>query len=207
MAGIVSLVSLALIWGIIWANLPSKEELLAAQPPPQISAPAPAEPVLDLTIPGVPSGSQRGVPPHEGAGRALLGPSRDGSRGEEEVPHDGPAVFLNADPRARQIAEVKCDAEVQQHCPESLTVEERRSCAVQRLNQFPPACQQIVRQWIVRWKEADGYKQACSDDVIRFCQGIQPGEGRILQCLQNHEQELSDRCYRTLPKGQLLLRR
>jgi hypothetical protein len=74
------------------------------------------------------------------------------------------------------------------------------------LKQLPQACQSIVRQRIVRWKEAEGYRLACGDDVMRLCRGVQPGEGRILQCLQDHEQELSDRCYQTLPKGQLLLR-
>lgn len=190
-AGVASVAGLVLVWGIVWANLPSKEELLSARSPDQPSAKPPAVPELDLTIPGVPSGPRATNSIGETAAGALS---------------DGPTAFSNADPRARQVVEVKCDAEVQRYCPDSLTGEERRRCAARRLKQLPPACQQIVRQRIVRWKEAEGYKLACADDVNRLCQTVQPGEGRILQCLQEHEQELSDRCYQTLPKGHLLMR-
>jgi Cysteine rich repeat len=33
--------------------------------------------------------------------------------------------------------------------------------------------------------------RACADDVQQFCPGIQPGGGRIMQCLKAHETELS----------------
>ena len=54
---VVSTVGLALVWTIVWAHLPSREELLSERP--NLGAPAPPPvPELDLTIPGVPS-----VPP------------------------------------------------------------------------------------------------------------------------------------------------
>jgi hypothetical protein len=189
-SGVVSVAGLVLVWGIVWANLPSKEELLSAQSADQPPAKPPEVPELDLTIPGIPSGPQ------------VTGRVEENSRGAAS---DGPPAFSNADPHARQVVEVKCDAEVQRYCPDSLTGEERRRCAARRVAQLPQACQQIVRERIVRWKEAEGYKLACRDDVKRYCQTVVPGEGRILQCLQEHEQELSDRCYQTLPKGRLLM--
>lgn len=190
-AGVASVAGLVLVWGIVWANLPSKEELLSAQAPDRRPAKLPAVSELDLTIPGVPGGPQAAGKTGENTGGVVSA---------------GPPAYSNADPRARQVVEVKCDAEVQRYCPDSLTGEERRRCAARRLKQLPQACQQIVRERIVRWKEADGYKVACADDVTRHCQAVEPGEGRILQCLQEHEQELSDRCYETLPKGRLLMR-
>jgi len=36
--------------------------------------------------------------------------------------------------------------------------------------------------------------EACKPDVEKFCQNVQPGGGRIRQCLQQHEAELSDAC-------------
>ena len=58
-----SAVGLVLVWTIVWAHLPSREELLSQQP--NLGAPAPPPvPELDLTIPGVPS-----VPPGREPGR------------------------------------------------------------------------------------------------------------------------------------------
>jgi Cysteine rich repeat len=35
---------------------------------------------------------------------------------------------------------------------------------------------------------------ACADDVKQFCQGVQPGGGRIVQCLKTHATDLSAAC-------------
>ena len=34
----------------------------------------------------------------------------------------------------------------------------------------------------------------CKEDAERLCKGIEPGEGRILRCLKQHEAELSPAC-------------
>ncbi len=186
---LVTVIGLILVWTIVWANLPSKDELLSAQP---ASSPVEATrvPELDLTIPGVSTQPNESSAGNGGAGSVT-------TLGGLSVPLEG---------RARQIAEVKCEAEVQQYCPDSLSGEDRRRCVMQRLKRFDAPCQQIVRQRLVRWKEADGYKLACVDDVKRVCRGVLPGDGRLLQCLQEHEQDLSEGCYQSLPKGHLNLR-
>jgi Cysteine rich repeat len=198
MASLASVVGLILVWGIVWANLPSKNELLSAQPPVR-DAVASAVTELDLTIPGVPTINQTGGPHPTGASQPTGsgGSAFSGTIGGFSVPSDG---------RARQIAEVKCDAEVQQVCPDSLSGEDRQRCVAQHVKRLPLPCQQIVRQRMVRWKEAEGYKAACAADVKRVCQGVEPGEGRILNCLQERAQDLSEGCYQSLPKGHLLLR-
>jgi hypothetical protein len=34
----------------------------------------------------------------------------------------------------------------------------------------------------------------CADDVAKFCKGVQPGGGRLVKCLKDHESELSPAC-------------
>lgn len=43
-------------------------------------------------------------------------------------------------------------------------------------------------------------RQACSDDVKRFCEGVKPGEGRIVQCLEQHATDLSPDCSKLMEK-------
>jgi len=185
----ISVVGLIFIWTIIWANFPSKEELFSMQSASS-SGEAQRIPELDLTIPGVVSR------PAENSARTTDSLS-GATRGGLSVPRDR---------RAKEIAEVKCEAEVQQYCPDSLEGEDRRRCVVQRLKRLDAPCQQIVQQRLVRWREAEGYKHACIEDIKRVCPTVQPGDGRILQCLQEHEQDLSEGCYQSLPKGRLHLR-
>jgi hypothetical protein len=184
----ISAAGLILVWTIIWANFPSKEDLFLAQ---SVSSIAEAKGVLelDLTIPGV-----SGHPAERSAGA-----------GEAATVTALSSVPVSRNGRARQIAEVKCEAEVQQYCPDSLSGVDRRRCVTQRLQQLDTPCQQIVRQRLARWKKAEGYKLVCAEDMKRVCQNVRPGDGRILQCLQNHEQDLSEGCYQSLPKGRLHL--
>jgi hypothetical protein len=37
-------------------------------------------------------------------------------------------------------------------------------------------------------------KGLCQADVEKFCKDVQPGQGRILQCMKQHEAELSIAC-------------
>ncbi len=205
-ASLVSVVGLVLVWGIVWANLPSKDELLSAQSQPRAAA-VPVVPELDLTIPGVPATPPLSALHQEGAGRStgtsVIDQPRSGRLAASETTG---ALSIPSDARARQIAEVKCDADVQQFCPDSLTGEDRRRCVAQRMKQLPSVCQQIVRQRMVRWKEAEGYQVACAEDIKRVCRGVAPGDGRILKCLHKRAQGVSESCYQSLPKGQLLLR-
>lgn len=40
-------------------------------------------------------------------------------------------------------------------------------------------------------KNAQG---ACHDDIERLCKDVQPGEGRVLQCLNSHKADVSKGC-------------
>lgn len=50
---------------------------------------------------------------------------------------------------------------------------------------------------------ADGQKpRPCEADVHKLCAQIQPGNGRVLACLQAHSGELSAACKTRLPQLQ-----
>ncbi len=43
-------------------------------------------------------------------------------------------------------------------------------------------------------------KEACGEDVKKFCPDVKPGEGRIAQCLEQHRAEVSQPCQEMLEK-------
>jgi hypothetical protein len=205
-AGAVSIFGLALVWGAVWANLPPKGEFLTA-PPTQIRS-AGAEsvpPELDLTIPGVPTIPQSGESPQAGGAGPVTVSPMEGKQSNAPIVVERFGDSANAaDARARQVTEIKCEAEIQQVCPESLTGDDRRQCVEVRLKQVSASCRQTIRRRLVRWTEIHQSQAACLEDVNRYCRDVQPGDGRLVQCLQDHAQSVSDRCYQTLPKGKLL---
>jgi len=38
----------------------------------------------------------------------------------------------------------------------------------------------------------------CKDDLKKYCADIKPGEGRLLNCIDKHDKEVSDRCKQAL---------
>ncbi len=192
---LVTIVGLGFVWGLVWANMPTKDQLHASAVSPRSMKATLPTPVLDLSIPGVPA------PDAPGLHRVVVN-GAEVPQPEQGMGGAGAAV----DPRAKQIAEMKCEAELQQVCPDSLQGEDRRRCMEQRAKHLPSPCQSMIRQQLVRWKERSGHAVACAEDVNHFCREMPSGEGQVLQCLQDHAQDVSDGCYATLPKGALTLR-
>ncbi len=119
MANLASLIGLALVWSVVWANLPSWEELLSEQP--VVHSPA-VVPELDLTIPGV-------AAPHSAGEPDRLG--RDADRRAS---------------RFHRVAESKCAEDVQQVCPASLPNEERFRCEALNLKRASTPCRTSEEQ-------------------------------------------------------------
>ena len=57
----------------------------------------------------------------------------------------------------------------------------------------PPMSQRTTTQ-PVQWVGAARFRMDCGQDVQRFCHGVQPGEGRLIQCLSSHRGQLSPAC-------------
>jgi len=50
---------------------------------------------------------------------------------------------------------------------------------------------------MILWFGTDVYAQGrvpCVEDIAKFCKDVQPGGGRIVRCLKEHESELSPEC-------------
>jgi hypothetical protein len=44
-------------------------------------------------------------------------------------------------------------------------------------------------------------RAACETEVPKVCPGVQPGGGRIIQCLVQHQNEVSEACRQALTKA------
>ena len=199
-AGAITILGLTLVWVTVATNFPSQEELSSAAPPAETrqaaGSPAPQSepPTLDLTVPTSPPLPSEAAIPR---------PDDDQSRvSSVEAP-----VVTRLDPSTLQATKLKCEADIEQLCPDSLDGSARTRCLKQRAKQLPPLCLSQLQERFVKWKEdRNRLMVACNEDVKRFCRAIKPGSGQVLQCLQSHDQEVSDRCYQTLPKGTLFFK-
>lgn len=48
--------------------------------------------------------------------------------------------------------------------------------------------------------QAPGPRSACRPDVDKLCPGVQPGGGRIIDCLKQNEAQVSDPCKAALAR-------
>ena len=199
-AGVITVLGLGLVWATVAFHFPSQEELSSAASPPETrqtarqTSPLSEPPTLDLTIPtSPPLPSETAIPR----------PENDNSRDSSAEP----PVVTRLDPSTLQATKLKCEADIEQLCPDSLDGPARTRCLKQRAKQLPPQCLGQLQERFVKWKEErNRLMAACQEDVKQFCRAIKPGSGQVLQCLQSHDQEVSDRCYQTLPKGTLFFK-
>ena len=48
---------------------------------------------------------------------------------------------------------------------------------------------------------AQQIEKACADDVVKLCPNVQPGQGRVAECLKAHKAQVSLGCKITLYKA------
>ena len=70
-----------------------------------------------------------------------------------------------------------------------------QECLKAHENEISPEC----KQWVATKGEEiksklEEVQKACSGDVEKLCKGVKPGQGRILQCLKAHKDEVSPEC-------------
>lgn len=179
---------LGAVWGLVISLLPQSDNR------PELSPVAllPASP--QSPSPVAPSAA----PPQE--------PSPSPALVNETAPQTDPAPLERATdaPRGSPGMNVKCEMEIDTLCPEDEG--DRRACLQRKAPQLSASCRPILRERLVRMKENwQHLRAACETDRRQFCRDVPSGGGAILQCLEAHAQDVSDRCFQSLPKrGRLL---
>ena len=69
-------------------------------------------------------------------------------------------------------------------------------CLKQHESEVSSACKDNMKKMKERMGEM---KAACKGDTEKLCKGVKPGQGRIVKCLKQHEDELSPACKDTMP--------
>jgi len=93
---------------------------------------------------------------------------------------------------------------VQKLCPKTHPGPERLACMRAHKDEVSPECKKFYAEMQERRQESMGggpgrggmreAKAACQADLEKFCKGVQPGEGRIIACLKQHEADLGPAC-------------
>ncbi len=85
-----------------------------------------------------------------------------------------------------------CSADVAKYCKDVKPGGGRIArCLKENENQLSPACKSSIEETRKQFREAH---EACEADAQKFCKDVQPGQGRIVRCLREHEKDLSAGC-------------
>lgn len=121
----------------------------------------------------------------------------------------------------------QCQGSVQRYCRDVQLGEGRIiRCLMEHFNELDPACVSALPQGeqnpgmagpsspnkfgntpqpssdnpgnVREHPHAKGFLNSCDEDVRNYCSAVQPGGGRIIQCLKEHSNELSRNCQDSL---------
>ena len=71
-------------------------------------------------------------------------------------------------------------------------------CLQQHTVELSTACREAVTPakpaWQAELEKTQNTWMACQEDVDKFCEGVQVGEGRLENCLKAHQAKLSKKC-------------
>ncbi|MGH7229000.1 MAG: cysteine rich repeat-containing protein [Nitrospiraceae bacterium] len=177
-AGILTFFALGIVWTVVLHNLPTQMENPAAPSP---SAADPLSPPPSAT-PSPPSSTML--------------------HGSDPNPTLSPPPIAQGLRAGREV-ERTCLAVLEKLCQDTPPGGgRRRKCFQDNLGNLSPACQVKLQAQAFQVREGpQQLKAACEADARRHCPQV-PG-GRMLQCLEDHSNDLSDSCYRALENRSL----
>jgi len=102
------------------------------------------------------------------------------------------ALSMTAAPAHANRRGGPCRADVQKLCPDVTRGSGGfRDCLIQHAAELSPACQEHVNAMKAK---IEAWRQACQDDVQKFCSDVQTGHGKIIKCLRTNQDSLSQAC-------------
>ncbi len=109
------------------------------------------------------------------------------------------ALAVTAVPAYAQAGKGPCRDDIQKFCPNIQPGGGRyRDCLQQHAAELSPACQQHIKSMK---EHVAAWRQACEADVQKLCSSVPVGQGNIIQCLRQHEADVSQPCKDQLAQG------
>jgi len=97
-----------------------------------------------------------------------------------------------------------CQADEQKYCSQATGDNQKRECLLDHQQDVSDACYDAMKKRMNAQEGnqggGQGRLQSCRADVRQFCSGVERGGGRIVNCLNDHKNELSDACYGALTR-------
>lgn len=103
---------------------------------------------------------------------------------------------------AEQVAK-GCDQEIKTYCKDVTQGEGRiLACLYAHEDKLSGRCEYALYDAAVQLERAVNAlayaANECRDDLKTFCSNIEPGAGRLLQCIENNSAKVSSRCKQAL---------
>jgi len=98
-----------------------------------------------------------------------------------------------------------CKVELEKYCG-NVTVGEGRvlACLYAYSDKLSPKCEYALYDAAAQLERAVAalsyVANECDDDLEKYCAAVAPGEGRLLNCLEKKNKQLSKRCKQALKK-------
>jgi len=92
-----------------------------------------------------------------------------------------------------------CEADAEKLCPGTKPGRERSACMREHKEQVSHECREFFAKAMDANADMRAAMRACRADAQKLCKDVKPGEGRVLECLQQHKGELSGDCAARVP--------
>jgi len=109
------------------------------------------------------------------------------------------AVAVGAQQSVVETVANGCKQEIETYCKDVAPGQGRvLACLYARSDKLSSKCEYALYDAAAQLEHAAGklsyVVNECADDLNRFCQNVQAGEERILDCLEKNEAKVSTRC-------------
>ena len=109
----------------------------------------------------------------------------------------------NAEQDLIQTVADGCKTEIEQYCAQVTPGQGRvLACLYSHGDKLSAKCEYALYDAAVQLERAVAalsyVANECDADLEKFCQSVAPGEGRLLQCLEKNEKQVSARCNNAL---------